>query len=1245
MEDGSLPFSVTLSDDITPPLSPVMSAEDDADHDAKRIRLNQDLDLPWDPPRFDCSKYRGNPSLWRPTSNGFFGTRTFSRLLEGNDLCPGQQESCVTQLFGFTFITSTALIDQRQHLFSVLRQAIGKIESLLGKESRWSITDGLVQESEKLREDILFFFTYVHSFLQRWGHNTALASVQNTSQTPSIYVQQVVGFPAQLVAEITLLSNFVGKLSDLPGALLHQHATSQSRQASHNHTLLHCHLDVRWYVIQILHQLHVIVAGSSVETEVLSCLNSQVEDLMQDLISIAIMRYNKLSMSEVHQAGFFPCACMQELWLLLLHLLDYRQMELSGLSFWGTLHQLLYPVFETQRESDSRGTGCVPEAEDPVGFCLWLLQGVSPIYQYDRVGQKTSEPIIKSHWFLVEDLMKKVLSKDQETSEAKVQSYLHHLLGLCDLWEPHPKLLASLWDYCYRKLNQRLNVPSQGIQGLASISKSALSWFQACKSRCDGQPPRGQDTSFHLFLRILATKMTKWNSAGNGQPWKQLQGRLYSKFHSRTMQELGEIGLQRFFDLFLTLGFLVDLSPLTSRVLDFLDLMPTQNLNVKRRLLIWRGLFALCLIHEEKQCDLETVAERLAASFNTVCRSYVQLKSDPLKRSDYWSLITCYVEGAQEVLDSSSLLSLSEDKLIAPGLGELLSSAGDQEMRTVLMFVQTSMAGHRSLYKRVSNQSAAVNDRTSSLLITKYKAFAHCLWTHVFPFIKQHATTQTPPPQLADVAASFTLLAADLPNSSDAEVPAVDLFRFFGLQSGKVNPSVTARYLCHLLPNQAFLDSLHPQVGGGGGGGGGSLECTLVRAWLHTTLQTPRSSEQVQELGRLILKLPQVVAMVQDVDVHFDLSDTSRPLVFRFLRILGTYFASAQTYQDKLERRSKTLLYLGDLVTLVRTLVRGQRSLEEMSWMYHVIGHAVKFCSGVLYSQGSSQSQLPGLLTELILFPGAYNAKKTLPPNQQSAIRDTLHLFVEGLSQHDISRDSYIQRKLKEITSHYFLRYKVRLSTPGSSTEISHLHPLLRALQSTFRKQVEPRSSALRKCVLSEFRSSFLSCGGHQVGQHTAQGVTFLQELMYRTTNPSQVARDTPILLGSIMDHLLLSNSAAVKGQMSQLLTQMMNACKTDPAPDLQVDLREALRGFLTRHLYHHRKAALGSLESVAVLHPGLVAGIIPDCTRLLEDCEHRRAVGADGILRQAYYKVLSHLGDAGRQEREKLQAASDLDP
>ncbi|XP_041461702.1 protein MMS22-like, partial [Lytechinus variegatus] len=1164
---------------------------------------------------------------WSPDNNGFLASRTLSRLLEGSLVVVDQHEGLTTQLFGCCYVTSTALLDQISHLFSILRQVLGKIESLLGKQSHWSVTDPLIEASNKLREQVLHFFFYVHSFIQRYLATSRLVSSQDLNVVPSLYSQQVEGFPLRLATELDNVSMFIGRLNELSSS--RQYFTSRDRQASHDHLLLHCHLDVRWYIIQVLHHLHVSTTGSSHEIEIVECFNKQVDRLMQDLLTTATIRYNQLSLNEVHQTSLFPCNCLKEMWILLIHLLDHRHMNNSATSFWGIIHQLLSPILENVDGQSNRGA----TAKDPEGLCFWILQQLSSLYQYDKTGQEIGQPIARSHWYLVEDVLKKVLSKDAGTAEASLQSYLKHFLVLCHLWEPHSKILITLWDHFYRKLNHRLTAPGQGIQGLATISKSALAWFQTCKKRCDDHNTSGgQETSFHLFLRILACKMKKWNVANNTQAWKQFQGRLYSKFHSRTMQELGDTGLQHFFDLFLTLALMVDLSSLTMRVLDFVDLVPVSNVNISRRLLIWRGLLALCLIHEERQFDLELVADKLMISFNTVVRAYNQIKSDPLRKSDYWSLIVCYLEGVQEVIDSSNLLNLSEDKFIASGLGELLSSSGDQEIRSVLMFVQTTMARHRSLYKQLTNQAA--NDKTSGPLMTKYKVMSDALWSHIYPFVKQHSTTLTPPSQLADVAAGFTLLAADIPSGCGPETPVWSLFQYFGLQTNKVNPSIRTRYLCHLLPNQAFLETLDPPAGAG------SLDCLLVRAWIHASIQLPGASDQMQELGRLVMKLPQVVSISKSMGVDESMMDASQPPVFRFFYILGKYSSSAQTYQEKLKRRSTALQYLGDLVALVRSQVRGQRSIEEMNRMYVVVGHAVKYCGNVLYSQGSSQSQLPGLLTELILFPGVFNLKKPLPANQHTAIRETLHLFVEGIGLHDVSRDSYIQRKLKEIMCHYFIRYKVKLSSSGFG---EGLHPLLRALSNTFRGHVDSKDSTLRRYMLSEFKDRFLSGNPQQVGPHTSQAIAFIQELLQRTTSMAQITRDTVVLLGAVLDFMLLCESTSVKGQMSQILTQMMNACKVDTPPELEVELVSVVRSFLSRHIHHHRKASLGRLESLAVLHPKLMIRLIPDATRLIEECEHRRAVGVDTVLRQAYHKVLSHLGPEGQKESQRLQSQSKI--
>ena len=45
-----------------------------------------------------------------------------------------------------------------------------------------------------------------------------------------------------------------------------------------------------------------------------------------------------------------------------------------------------------------------------------------------------------------------------------------------------------------------------------------------------------------------------------------------------------------------------------------------------------------------------------------------------------------------------------------------------------------------------------------------------------------------------------------------------------------------------------------------------------------------------------------------------------------------------------------------------------------------------------LIKQGKAQSQLPDLLSELVLPHALYSAKKALPPSVQNAIRDNLHL-------------------------------------------------------------------------------------------------------------------------------------------------------------------------------------------------------------------------------------------------------------
>ncbi|XP_038059165.1 protein MMS22-like [Patiria miniata] len=1099
-------MDMDLEYSITPPLSPC----NEVDSEDPPPRLGQSLIQ-------DCVQCLACIECFKVRDRHTSSVSAIKRILAGKDPSPECFHDNTCELFGHTYVTGVALLDTTSHLFCQARQCISKIQALLGQGSNWGLLDPIVNEAKKLHSRVMTFMQYVQTFVHR------SFSLPDATLPPSVYTQRLASFPSVLVVELQTLSMFNGRISELPTGVLQQCATSTMRPDSIGSLLLHMNLSTQWSIVQVLHLLHAKLKG---EQELIASSAEKAQELLQDMLNVAIVKHNKLGYSEHHQHGPFPDGCLQDLWLSLIQLLDHRHNQYSTDSFWCSFHSCLTPLLDDitnpsqSQPSDTPATQ--PKPRDPIGLCWWLLQYIAPLYQYNQNGQLTNgkqgRPI-RCYWLLVEDLLKLMFaSNDALPDEAHMQSYLKSCLALCHLWEPKGSVLTLLWGHFHKRLNKKLIVPGQGVRSLATICQTPHSWYEHCKERvADHTASHHHDNSFDLFLRILATQLKHMKETGAAQGWKQLQGRFYSKFHGRSMKELDETGLSRFLSLFLTFALVTDLSDATSRVLDFLDLLPTDTLTHGKLMLIWRGLFTLCLIHEDQSCDLAVVADRLVQGFNTVCMEMSSKSVDSGRKSQLWALVLSYIEATQEVFDASNKLHLSEEKLIGSGLSNLLEVSSEHEMRALLTFLQTIMARHRILYQQVLMQRPASTAKSDTspgpeMLMHKYQAFARILWDRIHPFIKRHASTQTPPSELADVATSFTLLAADLKlhneGSGSGQTTPQELFRFYGLDDHKVHHSITVRYLCHLLPNHSFTEQLQAAIGPA------QWASSLVHAWLRCGLQSPQSSTPMQELTRLVFKLGEVSAILDSqIQSSSNVIDgTGNPhkhTMLQFIQALGHQFNSAQGLQERVLKRQTILSYLGDLVELSQPMLRNMRSASDLLWIYKVIGHVVKYCSSILYVKGKSQAQLPGILTELILPPALFNPKKGLPSQMLSAIRETLHLFLEGLASLDLQRDEFIQRKVQEIVQQYFLRFQVKSSTLAttSSGSSSANHPFMVALHKSCARQPNPQISALRELILKAIRQQYLIYHGQQPPSHLPYTLAFLQELLHRTYNPQQIAR------------------------------------------------------------------------------------------------------------------------------------------
>ncbi|XP_033118529.1 protein MMS22-like isoform X2 [Anneissia japonica] len=959
-------------------------------------------------------------SEWKACNTGHLHCQVLAKILSSLDPHPSLFQDTKCKLFGSHFVTSSGLLDSTCLIFSLAKQKIGKLKLSLEMLAHKTSTDSDISDSASLKHTCVVFLQYLKVFIHRHYKFDETSGCR--------YNQRLNNLHPILLQEMEGLSNYLGKVADLPSNVLSQYISSGLKKQSIAYLVLHIVLNVRWGLIESLHMLYSKTKGTIAENDVNNLLTAEVNIFINDIVYIARLRFNSISRKDLKNVSPFPCPCLQEFVIMLIHFLDQRQSKFGTESFWFMFHAAL----EANAGLNKKGN---------IDLCWWLLIHISPLYKYNQNGElQKSSTCVRSNWLMVGDLLKMTFSQELGLDEECIRVHLQCCLSLCHVWEPSSKTLATLWQYSHKRMNQALLKTERSLDGLASISKSALGWFDQTKQRAaDHTASQDSDNSFHLFLRIIAVQFGKMEGTEKLQGWKQLKGRLYSKFHSRSMQELNNNGLSHFISLFLVLAQTVDLSDASHKMLDLLDMLSTNSISQSKQLLIWKGLFTLCLVHQEKQKDISFITEKLVSAFDNVCSEFCHKDNDLSQHHHLWTLITLYTDATQDVFDNSSNnLCLSEEKLIGSGFCHLFPACNESELRTMLQFTLNLMACQRNVYRRLC-QSAGSNLLTQEQpkinLLQQQADLVQRLWTNFFPFVKSTSANPKPSCLLADVAASFTMLASDMEeNSTEPPEKVLDIFNYFGVSDTTVHSSISMRYLCHILPNAALMQKIENHHGTG-------YEAAVIHAWVRCSILSNQKADEQQEFTRLIYKIPSMAAMVEDRGQL----NTNVPEFAQFVRYLGQRFTSAQNLQEKILFRKNTLQVFGDLVKLIQfALKKFNAAGGELKWLYQTIGYTVRYCAPVLYVQSKPhQSQLPGLLSELLLPPLIFNPNKTLPTNMLNAIKETLHLFLEGLSTLDFQKDGFIRQKMQEIIQQYFVRFATKCSIMANSNSVTVNHPLL----------------------------------------------------------------------------------------------------------------------------------------------------------------------------------------------------------
>lgn len=179
--------------------------------------------------------------------------------------------------------------------------------------------------------------------------------------------------------------------------------------------------------------------------------------------------------------------------------------------------------------------------------------------------------------------------------------------------------------------------------------------------------------------------------------------RIYSKFHQKRMEELTEVGLQNFFSLFLLLAAVAEVEDVASHVLDLLNFLKPAFIT-SQRALIWKGHMAFLLMYAQKNVDIGVLAEKFSCAFREKAKEFLVSKNEEMiQRQTLWTLLSIYIDGVQEVFETSYCLYPSHEKLLNDGFSMLLRACRESELRTVLSFLQAVLARIRYGFQLYAN--------------------------------------------------------------------------------------------------------------------------------------------------------------------------------------------------------------------------------------------------------------------------------------------------------------------------------------------------------------------------------------------------------------------------------------------------------------------------------------------------------------------------------------------------------------
>ncbi|XP_069134348.1 protein MMS22-like [Argopecten irradians] len=1091
----------------------------------------------------------------------------------------------VVELFGHQFVTCQLEVSLNK-LFLFLSQWICRLQNK---------TPSPASDVRRWRQDIIDFYVFLKSYMLRYKCSDEQLPPLLNSLLPLI--------------KTTILC--VDTLTKI-------HYDSMSRVDGCEYNNFHLCLDVYWEALELLYLIdnkfqdwpcrQTLIRCNNIEDEEHQSMFAQViEFILWELVSLARQVYSKTCVKDALEKSPFPCACVKEMWTMCDVILRHKHG--SQQLFWFHINKMMKVLQEDETpDTTSMEIDCdvlvypltSPVIKDNTGFCLWLYTRLATIHRdssntrlatihSNSSNSHSTQPTSDSNYQAVMSALRKALAKP-DLSESDLRFYLQCCVTMAEHWKPNVALLLLLWDHFYRKMNSSFLFSVATVDGLGTISKNSLILLEQCNRLGCGQYKfKPQDTSFQLFLGLLGNHLQQMLDSGSNQEWRQIKGRVYSKFHKRRVQELSENGFYNFTSLFLCLSLAADTEDVTGKLCDFYSMVDVSGLSLSTTRILWMGMFAMIHLYQQKDLDISFLTDRLGQAFTNTCLEFLCDDLDPRRRHLLWKLILFYMESLQEVFESSSKLGPAHSKLISEGFASVLQGCRSNELGPVLATVDAVLTRIRET-KKIPGSERNTEDM--------YKV----LWSMVLPSIKSLSCSPTASPLLADTLAGLSLLAF---NSKKGDF--ISLVKF--VQSGTINRSICCRFWSHLLPADDVLNTLSNLIP--------NYQSDLIQTWVSSTVFLPSQSTHLLTMNRCMQTLPEVKDMMMQSGIS-----KSEATCLHFIKAVDIVYSKTTVWKDRIQLRDKTMNYFSRILRQLSPILQNLKPAETVANAYAVMGYIVKCCAQLLFVQAKPDCPLPNIISAMVVPHFLFNSDKPVSPVFLTVIRDHLPLFVRGLGRLDYRKAPYVQRRLKDIVSIYVPKFWTSSSSLSSGTT-SSVHPLVVSLKDSCVRQPIEAAVEFRQFILEAVIEKFLLPSQFTLPPNHHLALQFLREITGRTYSKEVAARDTVTVLGSVLTVMVLCDIQTTYQCAQTIATKLLEDCKSTTTCPI-AGVTKTLEAFITSHKKTHLDHCIRALDKLSKAGGVFINKILPKLQHFIVDHESHRGVGSDSKLRQNYNQSIT---------------------